>query len=444
VTENASGAGGPPASSEPVISGGLSETPLFVVLRRIQREHLSGTLSVFRSDQVRQLVFEQGELYAARSSREEHRIGATLVRWGYISEADLQNALLVQKTTHQRIDSILVEKGLVTRLIVDSEARRQMEQIVFSTMSWPDGSFHFEKNTGPVELDVASSFSQEMIVEGIRRIPESEQFLELLGDLSGVPTLTRDPMSSGSLRLLRDAVGLIAQIDGRCTLRQLMDSSSVPGSAIAKILYSLLFAGIIEVRPSTVQAAFSSRPPAGRMTGAAAPVPAAGPPTGERRETADRRQGDRRASERAEPEKKRSAYLYDMREKSEMTRAAESGSPGQRGDAGPAPQARPGDLRSPREIVLDMHRKLDWLSHYDLLGVSRRATRAEIEDAFRERSRLFDPSLKAHPELVDCWRQLTVLAKWLRVAHGVLSNPESRAAYDEKIDQATEKTRSPL
>jgi len=182
----------PPES--PGITGRLSETPLFVVLRRIQRERLSGTLSVFREDQVRQLMFANGELMAARSSREEHRIGATLVRWGYISEKDLEDALAAQRQTHERIDRILVGQGRVTRAVVDSEARRQMEQIVFSTLSWPDGAFHFEADTGPVALDVAVSLSQEMIIEGIRRIPESEQFQELLGDPSAVPVLTPEAM----------------------------------------------------------------------------------------------------------------------------------------------------------------------------------------------------------------------------------------------------------
>jgi molecular chaperone DnaJ len=86
--------------------------------------------------------------------------------------------------------------------------------------------------------------------------------------------------------------------------------------------------------------------------------------------------------------------------------------------------------------VLETYRQLDWLSHYDLLGVSRNAEPAEIEAAYKERARLFDPSLKSHPELVDLWRQLTVLAKWLRVAHGVLSNPEVRKAYDKRITEA--------
>lgn len=397
----------------PAISGRLSEVPLFVVVRRIQRERLSGTLSVIRGDQVRQLVFENGELYAARSSREEHRIGATLVRWGYITEEDLRDALETQRRTRERIDRILVEKGLVTRVVVDSEARRQMEQIVFSTLSWPDGAFNFEPDTGPVELDVGISLSQEMIIEGIRRIPESEQFLDMLGDLSGVPVLTPDVMSFGSLRLLRDALGLVSQIDGRTTLRDLLKTASVSDSASAKILYSLLFAGIIEVRPVAA--------PAGTVSAAA--------------ESAERRKTPRRAEDRTTGQ-----YLYDIRGKGAFEKAAQTGvlQPAAPAAAAPAPvvEGRRIAARNPRDLVLEMYRGLDWLSHYDLLGVSRRATQDEIEEAFRARSRLFDPSLKSHPELVDCWRQLTVLAKWLRVAYGVLSSPESRGAYDRKIDEA--------
>lgn len=362
----------PPES--PAITGSLSTTPLFVVLRRIQLERLSGTLSVFRDEQVRQLVFEGGELRAARSSREDHRIGATLVRWGYITEKDLESALAAQRETHERLDWILVEKGVVTRAVVDGEARRQMEQIVFSTLSWPDGAFHFEAGTGPLELDVAVSLSQEMIIEGIRRIPESEQFQELLGDPSAIPVVTNDAMSSGSLRLLPEAIGVLSQVDGKRSTRELLQTATTTPSARAKMLYSLLFAGIIEMKPDTGAGAKA------RPTGST--------PSAESRDTAM-----------------------------------------------PARSAAPIQPTS-RQIVLDTYRQLDWLSHYDLLGVSRNAEPADIEAAYKERSRLFDPSLKSHPELVDLWRQLTLLAKWLRVAHGVLSNPEVREAYDKKINEA--------
>jgi hypothetical protein len=169
-------------------------------------------------------------------------------------------------------------------------------------------------------------------------------------------------------------MSVLGQVDGKRSTRELLQNATTTPSARAKVLYSLLFAGIIEMKPDA-----DPRSPA---------APTVDAP------------GD---------------------DSLDATMPAR-----------PAPSLRP----TSRQIVLDTYRQLDWLSHYDLLGVSQNVEPAEIETAFKERSRLFDPSLKSHPELVDLWRQLTVLAKWLRVAHGVLSNPEVRAAYDKKISEA--------
>ncbi|MEP6802640.1 MAG: DnaJ domain-containing protein, partial [Acidobacteriota bacterium] len=284
------------------------------------------------------------------------------------------------------------------------------------------------------ELDVATSLSQEMIIEGIRRIPESEQFTELLGDLSEKPTLTRDPMSSGSLRLLKDAVGLISQIDGKTSLRDLLQTGSIPGSASAKILYSLLFAGLIEMRPVPAETAEESSGIRRARAGEASEDRRVEDRRSGERRSEGRREEDRRLEERRAADRKAAGYLYDFRSSAPLRKILEI--PGKAAPESPpevVETRRKESFETQRELVLEMHRQLDWLSHYDLLGVSRHATATEIEEAYRRRSRLFDPSLKAHPELVDCWRQLTVLAKWLRVAHGVLSNPESRLAYDRKI-----------
>ena len=406
----------------PSVSGSLSETPLVVVLRRIQRERLSGTLSILREEQVRQFFFEKGELHAARSSREDHRIGATLVRWGYISDKELEEALEQQRRSHDRIDQILIERGVVTRAVVDGEARRQMEQIVFSTLSWPEGAFHFEANTGTMDLDVNVSLSQEMIIEGIRRIPESEQFLELLGDLSAVPVLKPATETSGSFQLLREAMDVLSRIDGKTDLRSMLGTEASQ-TASAKILYALLFAGLMEIRSPEEDAAQSTA-------------------------TASKESRDAEVA-RATAEGVQKPFLFDLRKPADLVRVVETGkikarlvnapvtSPTTQPPALQRPTPMPAAYKSDREIVLETYRQLDWLSHYDLLGVSQTATEAQIAEAFRTRLRLFDPTLKAHPEFVDLWRQLTVLSKWLRVAHGVLSNPATRVAYDRKIADAT-------
>jgi hypothetical protein len=150
-----------------------------------------------------------------------------------------------------------------------------------------------------------------------------------------------------------------------------LETATTAPTARAKVLYSLLFAGIIEMKSEAEAAAGPAAAPA-----------------------------------RVSP---------DSLDATQPTRAARPPQP------------------SSREIVLETYRQLDWLSHYDLLGVPQKAEPQEIEAAYRTRSRLFDLS---HPELVDLWRELKVLGKWLRVAYDVLSNPQAREAYDKKINEA--------
>ena len=120
--------------------GSLSETPLPQVLRRIFLEGLKGTLSLVHGDETRHLFFEKGELRTATSSREAQRIGAFLKRRGWITDTDLNWALdTVAKQGRARLGKILVERGLVSRTVLDAEMRRLVEEIVFSTFAWDSG-----------------------------------------------------------------------------------------------------------------------------------------------------------------------------------------------------------------------------------------------------------------------------------------------------------------
>ena len=96
--------------------------------------------------------------------------------------------------------------------------------------------------------------------------------------------------------------------------------------------------------------------------------------------------------------------------------------------AGPA-------LRPPEhsELVRHTYRRIDWLTHYELLGVRPQATADEIRAAFFERSRLFHPDLRHRPDLADCEKELTTVFARLSTAHGVLSDPAERAAYDASL-----------
>jgi len=347
--------------------GFLAETPLPQVLRRIFLEGLKGTLTLVRGDETRHLFFEKGELRTATSSREGQRIGAFLKRRGWITDQDLSWALeTVAKQGRARLGKILVEKGLVSRQVLDAEMRRLVEEIVFSTFEWGDGEYKFQSSTGVLDPDVALTLSTAaVIVEGIRRLPESDLFRERLGDGKQVPVLSSDPMSRYQyLPLSPQEAYILSRIDGRLDLDSLLKIGGTSRTATGKILYGLLSCGIVEWR----------------QEGAA---PQASPGL----------------------------------EALNVEVAAQAG------------ERTPGHA----ELVRNTYRRIDWLSHYELLGVRPEAPVEDIHQAYFERSRLFHPDLRHREDLAHCERELTTVFERLKVAHETLADADKRKAYDSTL-----------
>ena len=355
---------GPP---RPAFRGSLSETPLPQVLRRIFLEGLKGTLTLVRGDETRHLFFEKGELRTATSSREGQRIGAFLKRRGWITDQDLSWALeTVAKQGRARLGKIIVEKGLVSRQVLDAEMRRLVEEIVFSTFEWSDGEYRFQSSSGVLDPDVALTLSTAaVIVEGIRRLPESERFREHLGDGRQVPVLSSDPMSRYQyLPLSPQEAYILSRVDGRLDLESLLKIGGTSRAASSKVVYALLSCGIIEWRRD-----------------GAAP------------------------------------HSVPGLEGLNVEVAAHSG------------ERTPGHA----ELVRNTYRRIDWLTHYELLGVRSDAPTEAILQAYFERSRLFHPDLRHREDLAHCEKELTTVFDRLKTAHEVLTDPPRRAEYDSHL-----------
>lgn len=350
--------------------GSLAETPLPQVLRRIFLEGLKGTLTLVRRDETRHLFFEKGELRTATSSREGQRIGAFLKRRGWITDENLAWALeTVAKQGRSRLGKILVEKGLVSRAVLDAEMRRLVEEIVFSTFEWVDGEYKFQPSTGVLDPDVALALSTALIiVEGIRRLPETETFRERLGDGHRVAMLSSDPMSRYQyLPLTPQEAYLLSRIDGTLDIDSLLKIGGGSRGATAKTLYALLSCGIVEWKKE-------------------------GAPTAQ------------------------TAGLEGLNV--EVSAQATERTPGH------------------AELVRNTYRRIDWLNHYELLGVAASATAEQIAQAYFERSRLFHPDLRHREDLAQFEKELTTVFQRLKSANDVLSDPEQRAAYDATLQDA--------
>jgi curved DNA-binding protein CbpA len=85
------------------------------------------------------------------------------------------------------------------------------------------------------------------------------------------------------------------------------------------------------------------------------------------------------------------------------------------------------------ELVRNTYRRIDWLTHYELLGVRADAPIETILQAYFERSRLFHPDLRHREDLAHCEKELTTVFERLKSAHEVLTDAARRAEYDAHL-----------
>lgn len=100
--------------------------------------------------------------------------------------------------------------------------------------------------------------------------------------------------------------------------------------------------------------------------------------------------------------------------------------------ANESPPASPGHA----DLVRKTWRRIDWLSHYDLLGVRRDASAEDVRRAYFERSRLFHPDLAHRSDLAGLDRELSAVFERLKVAHDTLADAAARAEYDSSLEDA--------
>lgn len=358
-----------PAAPDAGFRGRLVDTPLPEVLRRIYLEQRKGALILSHGGEVRRLFFESGELRTATSSRETQRMGAFLKRRGRITDEDLSWALKeISRQSGSRLGRTLVQQGLLPKSVIDAEMKRLVEEIVFSAFQWDSGEFAFEPSAGVLDPDIVLSLSTAaIIVEGIRRLPESPLFRERLGSGRRVLRLARDPMSRYQyLPLTPQEAYVLSRIDGVLDVDSLLSIAGGTRSVASKVVYALLSCGLVEWKSD-------GRP---------------------RRET--------------------------------------TGTPATLNVEVPSESAPPAPGHA--DLVKNTWRRIDWLSHYDLLGVSRDVSAEEIRRAYFERSRLFHPDLAHRPDLAGLDKELSAVFERLKVAHDTLADGAAREEYDRSLE----------
>jgi tetratricopeptide (TPR) repeat protein len=206
----------------------------------------SGCLSIVDGTKFGSVFFQNGKISFGAIVNRRDRLGDSLVKRGHITKDQLDDALRQQlRQPGRRVGELLVESGFVARDVVDKELRVLVEEAVFSLFTWTQGIWTFEPDVHPDGRQLATAINPEsLLMEGARRVDEwalvERRFptFDLVFEMDAARAGQSDPLSG-------ELAEIAHLLDGRRTIRAVIERSGLGEFTVGKALYELAMQGLL-------------------------------------------------------------------------------------------------------------------------------------------------------------------------------------------------------
>jgi len=262
------------------LEGTIQDFGLGDIFQLIGIQRKTGELQFDSGTETVTVKFLDGSVVGAESHNHnlEDLLGSVLVRTGIIAQSQLDEALRIQKSTLQRLGHILVDSGFISSEDLREALRTQVTQIVYRLFRWREGTYRFtpadtieyDKNFQPVDAETILMEGARMVdewpilerkirsesmvfartkaaeqlqapVESIVDAAEIDMEAVFAGEAAEVPRPDSD-----EIRLSSEEHDILRMVDGRSTVRDLVDRSACGEFDTYRILHELLTRNLIE------------------------------------------------------------------------------------------------------------------------------------------------------------------------------------------------------
>jgi len=240
------------------LQGSIERFTLPEIFQLIAAGRKSGTLGIQKDDSIVMVYFEEGDIVYGYGPRQTFHLGQLLRDRGVITGGQLEEAIAIQAQTEnsKRLGEILIEKRFIDRADLESVVRQQIEELLYSLLSWETGSFKFYENQFPTDEEITVRISVEnVILEGLRRVDEANMVRQTLPDGNVVMTISASQAGrSRDVSLEAGEWNILALVDGHRSLSQICRHSPLDEQTTMSKLAQLKLAGLItqtDRRPQT-------------------------------------------------------------------------------------------------------------------------------------------------------------------------------------------------
>ncbi|OLD62636.1 MAG: hypothetical protein AUI47_11905 [Acidobacteria bacterium 13_1_40CM_2_68_5] len=264
------------------LKGTLKDFSLADIFQLIGIQKKTGVLTLKNDKEVVTVSFVEGSVVSADAfhRRLEDRLGTVLVKSGRITEAQLQEALRVQKSTLKRMGSILVENKFIDAVALREALQVQISQMVYRLFRWADGEYDFSQEER-VEYDkeyVAPMTAESILMEGARILDEWPMIEKGIKSFSAVyrhanveiaaapraATPGREDEAARGVTLNDQERSVYNLLDGKRTVQEIVERCALSEFDTCRILFDLISRQLLDEVKATGQRAVAVQAPAVR------------------------------------------------------------------------------------------------------------------------------------------------------------------------------------
>lgn len=243
------------------LHGNLRDFGIAEVFQLIGQQRKTGTLVVEGETDSIFLAFDQGRVVrggprGAAAGREP--IGPQLVRAGYLTREQLDDLQTESERSARPLVDLLLAAGLIEPQTLEEVQHLLTRETVFDVMRRQSGDFHFTAE--PVPHDTKPEHllgAEQILMDGLRMLDEWRTFSEIVPSEDTVFRRVRELDAARALtrgeadERLGHADRVLQLVDGRLSVRRIIDLSRIGTFEATRALAELRQAGVIDVAAPT-------------------------------------------------------------------------------------------------------------------------------------------------------------------------------------------------
>jgi hypothetical protein len=203
-----------------------------------------GELAVLDGASIRSVFFDQGNVVGAQTNVEVERIGMVLYKFGVITN-DQHERIMERVNAGARYGTAAVELGLVTQERVFEYLGRQIDEVVYSTLTVGDGTYFFLEGFEETRLVAHHAVSANvLLMDAVTRMDEMRYFRERVPSADYIPfrlNTSEAPPAEFNTTL--------AAVDGALTIEGIGRATGRGEFETTKDVYGLLRSKHVAIHP---------------------------------------------------------------------------------------------------------------------------------------------------------------------------------------------------